>query len=194
MTIATMWGDTAAMEVLVQHGADVNGSEGSPWQCDEDGSPWKCPVYNAVRHGHTVTVAWLLQQGVTDEGRGLGLALKAATYKSDATLMRMLLSYSPTQAVIPRYGPSALLVAVELGHVAVAEELLKAGVPSSAQAIQHAMGLSSEEDVHKLLRNHFSRAEAYEQPPAILQAAIEHGHVEFAQLLKEAMDWREAEH
>jgi hypothetical protein len=114
MTIATMWGDIAAMEVLVQHGADVNGSRGTLWQCDEDGLPWRCRIYTAVIYGHVAAVAWLLQQGMTAEGGGLGLAVKEAARMADPTLMRMLLSHSHTPAVLPRYGPSALLRAVHL--------------------------------------------------------------------------------
>jgi hypothetical protein len=61
MAEAALCGNIAAMEVLVQHGADVNGSRGSPWQCDEDSFPWRCPIYNAVLHGQVAAVAWLLQ-------------------------------------------------------------------------------------------------------------------------------------
>jgi ankyrin repeat protein len=192
---ATMCGNIAAMEVLVQHGADVNGSKGHPWHSDEDCIPvWKRPLYVAIFHKKLAAVAWLLQQGITGERSGLGQALEQAARMADPTLMRMLLSYGPTQAVVPSFGPSALLVAVEFGHAAVAEELLKAGVPSTAQAIQSAPSLSGERDVRELLKEYVYDHQAYAQSPAILQAALQHGHMEFAQLLRDAMDWREAEH
>jgi ankyrin repeat protein len=190
MEVAAKLGDIAAMEVLVQHGADVNGSKGSAWRSDTDPTEpthaRRSPLWMAVGHDRVKAVAWLLQQGISGEGSGLGLALKAAAWQLDTTLMDMLLSYSPTQAVIPRYGPSALLTAVECGHAEAAEELLKAGVPSTAQAIQHAEGLDGERDVRERLRRFLSWDEAYEQSSAILQAAIEHGHADFAQLLREA--------
>jgi hypothetical protein len=106
MGAAAMYGDVAAMEVLVQHGADVNGSKGSPWRSDEDSAP---PLLEAVMRGQVAAVAWLLQQGINADGRGLGMALKLAAYRRDPTLVRMLLSYSPTQAIIRSHGTSALL-------------------------------------------------------------------------------------
>jgi hypothetical protein len=178
-----MYGDVAAIQVLVQHGADVNGSPGSPWQSDRS---MKRPLPVAAAQGRVAAVDWLLQQGITADGSGLGPALELAGHIEDPALIRMLLSYGPTQAVIPRRGPTALVNAVRNGHVAVAEELLKAGVPTTAQAIQHARGLDSEKDVRALLRRLLRRVEAYEQSPAILQAAIQHGQVEFAQLLRKA--------
>jgi hypothetical protein len=193
MLDATMCGNIAAMEVLVQHGADVNGSKGSPWQSDAESSlARRPPLWVAVMEEQVAAVGWLLQQGITAEGSGLGPALELAARKADPTLIRMLLSYSPIQAIIPSYGPSALLRAVQSGRAAVAEELLKAGVPTTAQAIQHAEGVDGEMEVREMFRNCVSNAQAYAQSPAILQAAVEHGHTEFAQLLREAMDWREA--
>jgi hypothetical protein len=189
MQAATSCGYIAAMEVLVQHGADVNGSKGSPWQCDEDVFPAWRPICLTVMHGQIAAVAWLLQQGITGEDCGLGQALDAAAYSADAALMHMLLSHSPAQAFIPSHGASALLIAVQLGHIAVAEELLKAGVPSSVQAIQHAWGCDSEGSVRTLLRKRLLTD--HEQAAALLQAAIQNGHPEFAQLLREAMDWGE---
>jgi hypothetical protein len=76
--------------------------------------------------------------------------------------------------------------------MAVAEKLLRAGVPSTAEAIQHTEGLGSEDDVYGLLRECLSRSKSYEQTALLLQTAIQHGYEEFAQLLREAMDWREA--
>jgi hypothetical protein len=190
MAVAASCGNIAAMEVLVQHGADVNDSKGSAWRSDVF-SGEQSPLWMAVVHEQVAAVGWLLQQGVTAEGSGLSHALEMAARKEDPTLICMLLSYSPTQAIIPSWGPAALLRAVRFGLVAVAEELLKAGVPTTAQAIQHAEGLDGEDNVRKLLRNHLSKVEAYQQSPAILQAASQHGHMDFAQLLREAMDWRE---
>jgi hypothetical protein len=187
MQIATMYGNIAAMEVLVQHVADVHGSLGTPWQCDAGYSPaWRCPLHIAALHKQYAAIAWLLQQGITAKGSGLGLALERAAKQADTRLMRMLLSYSPTQAALPSHGTSALLTAVKYGHVSVAEELLKAGVPTTAQAIQYAKRLGGEGAVCRLLRGCLSWTRAYEQSSAILQAAVQHGHVEFAELLREA--------
>jgi ankyrin repeat protein len=183
MSNAAGHGDIAAMEVLVQHGADVNGSKGSPWQEDaEDHPPFRCPLWIAAYHGHVAAVAWLLQQGITAEGSGLGLALRESAKTADATLVRVLLSYSPTQAALPMHGPSVLLTAVRNSHIAVVEELLKAGVPTTTQAFQQ---MYRKGDVCDLIRNHLP---SHEQVPAFLQSAIKHGHMEFAQLLREAMD------
>jgi hypothetical protein len=66
-------------------------------------------------------------------------------------------------------------------------------VPTTAQAIQHAEGLDGEGGVHELFRTFFSTNEANKQAPAILQAAIQHGHEEFAQLLREAQAGLELE-
>jgi ankyrin repeat protein len=188
MQAATRYGNVEAMEVLVQHGADVNGSEGSSWRSDGEDSPWRPLLQVAVMHEQFAAAGWLLQHGTSGEGSGLGWALEEAASLADPALMRMLLPYSPTQEVIPSHGTSALLIAVKLGHVAVVEELLKAGVPITAQAIQHTEGLGSEDDVRELLRGCLSRDESYEQPLAILQAAVQHGHAGFAQLLMDELE------
>jgi ankyrin repeat protein len=194
MQAAIMRGDIAAMEVLVQHGADVNGSKGSAWRSDASlCDPWP-PLVVAVAHEQVGAVAWLLQHGISAEGSGLGWALKEAARIADPTFTRMLLSHSPIAAVIPSHGTSALLLAVYYGHVAVAEELLKAGVPTSTQAMQQAEGLNGEGFVLEWLKGSLSKDDPYEQLPAILQTAIQHGHMEFAQLLREAIDWRDALH
>jgi ankyrin repeat protein len=182
MLAAALDGNIPAMEVLVQHGADVNNNQGSPWR----NSASSDPLCIAACQGRVAVVSWLLQQGVTGEARGLGLALILAAEKADATVIRVLLSYHPTQAILPSYGPSALLHAVQYGRAAAAEELLNAGVPSTAQAFHLVPALQGEGGVRELLRKHLSKDEAYEQAPAIIAAASQHGHGEFAELLREA--------
>jgi ankyrin repeat protein len=77
MYAAASRGDIAAMEVLVQNGADVNCSPGSAWHSDGDHAVFgERPLNTAVAYGQSAAVAWLLQQGATTDGSGPFLSLK----------------------------------------------------------------------------------------------------------------------
>jgi ankyrin repeat protein len=166
MCAAAEGGHVAAMQLLVQHGADVHNSRGSPWSSATAVS--YLPAFAAAMWGKLEAVRWLHEQGVTDAEAGR--ALVAAARGGHVPVTQYLLQCGASLNV---YGPDALKAALKGGHVEVVCLLLEAGTPTddAASFIQAAQ---------RCLRQVDSK-----QMNVIFQAATQHGHAQFAEVLKE---------
>jgi hypothetical protein len=155
------------MQLLVQHGADVHNSRGSPW-----GSATAVsyrPAVAAAIWGELETIKWLHEQGMT-EGE-VGEALVAAACNGYVPVTQYLLQ--KCGANLRLYGPDALRSALEEGHRAAVCLLLEAGTPTV--------------DVAAFMQAAQQCARRFnpEQFDTILQAAIQHGHTQLADMLRE---------
>jgi ankyrin repeat protein len=161
MCDAAQWGQVAAMQLLVQHGADVHNSRGQPWSSVDTGMP----LEGAALYGFLEVVKWLHEQGMTEDD--MGQALYAAVYGGHVPIIHFLLQECSVDVSL--YGPNALRVALERGHLEVVCLLLQAGTPTNdVAAFTHAA-------------RHFKP----EQLGTILQVATQHGHTQFVAMLKE---------
>jgi ankyrin repeat protein len=155
-------GQHAAMQLLMQHGADINGRSGTPWSCN---GAYGTPLEEPAIRGHTTTVAWMLEQGADATA-----ALAAAVSSGNPAIVRLLLDRG---ADISVEGPSAVKAALRGGHVKAAQLLLAAG------ASDYFMGMVGDCDVDNCL----SWIDP-DQACALQQTATQHGHVGFATMLK----------
>jgi ankyrin repeat protein len=163
MSSAAANGQHEAMQVLMQHGADINGSPGTPWSCASDQEP---PFKQVVMWGDAETVAWMLQHGANATA-----ALGVAGTREDPEIIRLLLQWG---ADVNAEGPYAMLAALRLCRVEVAHVLLAAGPPD------YFTNDIGDCEVSMCL-NHMKP----DQAPALLQAALQHGHVGFATMLQQ---------
>jgi ankyrin repeat protein len=150
---AAWYGHLAAMQLLVQHGADVHNSKGKPWS---SGSTQACgtfvPALGAGGSGHLEVIRWLHEQGMT--GDEVGKALKAAACRGHAPIIRYLIQ--ECGANVSLYGPDALRRASEAGSPEVVRSLLEAGTPTDVaayiQAAQQSLRRFNPEHMHDILQ------------------------------------------
>jgi hypothetical protein len=102
---------------------------------------------------------------------GVGEALEAAAGKGRVPIIRYLLQ--ECGANVSLYGPDALRAALEHGNPEAVCLLLEAGTPTDGPTFVQAA-----QCYYK--RNKYCRPEAVD---AVLQAAIQHGHTQFAEML-----------
>jgi hypothetical protein len=167
MYVAAAYGQVEAMQLLVQHGADVHNSRGSPWSSATADS--YLPALAAVMWGELEAVKWLHDQGMTDAE--MGEALEAAAGNGYAPVTHYLLQKCGPNVSL--YGPDALRSALKEGHVEEVCLLLEAGTPTDD-------GVSFIQAAQRCLRR-----VGPEQMNVIFQAATQHGHAQFAEMLKE---------
>jgi hypothetical protein len=99
----------------------------------------------------------------------VGAGLVTAAYRGHEPIVRYLSQECGVSASL--YGPDALREALEGGHLGVVCLLLEAGTPTDGAALAYA--------AHCL--KYFSS----EQVGTILQAATQHGHTQFADMLRQ---------
>jgi ankyrin repeat protein len=181
---AAAYGHVAAMQLLVQHGADVNSSVGSPWSWDRtENDLYRFPLCIAAFNGHHKAVSWLSDQGVTTQQ--VGAAFKSAAMAGRADVVPLLLSHKHAWDAIASHGAAALLTALERRHITSVKLLLEAGVPSDKQALAGAGVAPDMSMVQTWIRNAVL-AHKPDASSALLQAAVQHGHTEFAEMLRES--------
>jgi hypothetical protein len=151
------------MQVLLQHGADIDGDAVAPWS-DHRQFPFGAPLRHAVHYRHIATVVWMLERGADASA-----ALLAATRSGNPALMRLVLEYG---ADVASEGDWAMRTALDEGHLAIAHQLMAAGTPDFFMTYVDDYAVTD-----CLARTTPDKASA------LLQAAIQHGHVGFAQML-----------
>jgi hypothetical protein len=163
---AAQQGQVEAMQLLLHHGADLHNATGSPWSSVAAEMPFK----GAAMSGRLEAVRWFHEQGMT-EGE-VGEALVAAASGGHVPVAQYLLQEGGANASL--YGPPALERALSYGRWEVACLLLEAGTPTNAieattlQAVQEWFEYMSQK-----------------QWDTLLQAATQHGHTQFAEMLRE---------
>jgi ankyrin repeat protein len=169
-------GQIESMQLLLQHGADINGTPGTPWSdmCSAARSP---PIQCAVAAGHDETIQWILEQGA-DAGPGL----KTAAETDNLSAARLLLDRG--SATMLTWGGPAFRVALTAGHVAMAHLLLSAGPPN------YFMSAAPPHPGVTLLDlgfcvSHFRERHDDHTMSELLRAAVQHGHTGFAQMLRQ---------
>jgi hypothetical protein len=159
-------GQVAAMQMVVQHGADVHNTKGTPWSSPFVKEYSRLPVFAAADWGQLEAIRWLHEQGMTEDE--VGVALEAAADK--AAITRYLLQDCGANVSI--HGPVALGRAMKYRHLEVVCLLLQAGTPADGATILQAAQLCL----------------MYLEPQqldTLLQAGTQHGQTEFADMLQE---------
>jgi hypothetical protein len=176
MFAAAANGHVESMQILLQHGADINCKPGTPWS--EMGEARKSqPVQYAVMNGRDRATQWMLEQGAD-----AGPALAAAAEYGNLFAARLLLSKGADTMLV--WGGLALRSALRRGHDEMVHLLLSAGPPdgfmSKARPHPDIVVDSLDFCVCRFLGKHDCHTAS-----ALLQAAVQHGHTVFAQMLQE---------
>jgi hypothetical protein len=177
MCLAAYAGHIEAMKMLVQHGASAHNLPGEKWSSGDD---YRHPVVYAAWQGHAEAVRWLLDQG-TSAGH-LGEALRAAAGGGHTDVTRLLLNQGLNISMV---GPPAFIAAMEGGKVDTAVLLLEAGSPTDRDTLMTIANLGAAERVAEWVGAAVGRM-GTDQSAALLQAAVRFGHIDFAEMLKEA--------
>jgi ankyrin repeat protein len=155
------------MQLLLQHNQDTGSNTyASP-------AALKNAMCSAAQNEHLEAVRWLL-----DHGADASQALTACTETGHADILRLLLSRG---ADLHPDGPSQLTFVLLYKAPEVAQLLLEMGVPTNTTVLQRLERLQQK----GTLCTHVSRISRH-QSSALLEAAVRHGHTEFAQLWGQA--------
>jgi ankyrin repeat protein len=166
MNKAAASGQRQAMQLLMQHGADINGKSGTPWSCAWSGQQhFEAPLHDAALTADAATVGWMLEHGADASA-----PLEAAASRGDLATVRLLLQGG---ADVSAQGRRAMRAALEWGHAEAAQLLLAAGTPDYF--------LDSIGVYHVILC--LCRISP-DQASVLLQTAVQHGHVGFAKMLQ----------
>jgi hypothetical protein len=165
MSEAAVFGHLPAMQLLVQHGADVHNSRAMSWSSTVVASD----IYaSASVYGQLSTFRWLHAQGMTvDE---VGRALVVAAGMGHVPIIHYLMQ--ECGANVSLYGPEALRLALQHGRWGVVCLLLEAGTPTDDGA---AFMQAAQRCVTRFNPEQFD---------TILQAATQHGHTQLADMLR----------
>ena len=180
---ASFGGRKKVVELLLEHGADVN-AKGS-----DDGTALQAASYK----GHEKVAELLLEHGadVNAEGGGYGTALQAASYNGHEKVAELLLEKGADVNAEGGGNGTALQAASYNGHEMVAELLLEKGARVNAEGGENGTALQAtsyngHEMVAGLLLSHGAdvNSEGGENGTA-LQAASYNGHKKVVELLLE---------
>jgi hypothetical protein len=138
-------------------------------------SQW--PLHAAIAQGQApATIQWMVEQGA-DASQALPTAAEAG----NLPVLRLLLDWG---ADISTWGTWALQAALSELHTHAACMLLAAGPPDyfMSAALPHS-GIDMRSDIDRCV-NTFLQQVDDQQASALLQAAVHHGHIGFAQMLQ----------
>jgi ankyrin repeat protein len=169
MYYAALWDRRQAMQVLLQHGADINNSEGTPWSGHGDK---KSPLCVAAEGRDYDTVEWMLEQGADATA-----ALEDAAKLGDTTFTRLLLDWG---ADVKSTGADAIRTALWRCLYSVVHLLLSAGPADYCMS-----GAQERTRMGSFIRHCVPQIKPGEAS-ALLQAAVQHEHTSFAQMLRSA--------
>jgi hypothetical protein len=171
---AAYYGNAQAMQLLLQHGADINGKPGTPWSDNRVSTD--TPLAHAVYNNSVSFIKWMLEQGAH-----AGPALAAAVRAGNLPVFRLLLDWEPD---ISTWGGLAFRSALKECRMGIACLLLGAGPPGYFMSATPPHPGIEMDDIDYCL-NRFLEMAYDDQAPAFLQAAVQHGHTEFAQMLQQ---------
>jgi ankyrin repeat protein len=170
---AAHYGQVQAMQLLLQHGADINGTPGTPWS-----EPYQMqwPLQSAVAQGHVAAVQWMLEQGAD-----AGPALATAAEVGNLPVLRLLLDWG---ADISTWGGLAFRAALGECQTHAACLLLGAGPADYFMSAAPPHPNLELADISLRASNYVEKID-YQQASALWQAAVQRGHRWFAQLLEQ---------
>jgi hypothetical protein len=169
MYYAAFYGHRQAMQLLMQHGADINGRCGTPW------SDWEekySPMRTAAEMKQYDTVAWMLEHGADATA-----ALEDAAKLGGTTFPRLLLDWGVD---VKSTGADAIRTALWRCLYSVVHLLLSAG-----PADYFMSGAQERTRMGSFIRHCVPQIKPGEAS-ALLQAAVQHEHTSFAQMLRSA--------
>jgi ankyrin repeat protein len=169
MHAAAYHGPVQAMQLLLQHGADINSKPGTPWSNLHRASLDVPLAYAAYNNGVT-TIQWMLEQGAD-----AGLALVTASSVGNLPVLG---------ADINTWGGLALRLALPKWHLSTSCLLLGAGPPDYFMSAAPPHPGMEMEDINYCVSAFLQMADEH-KALALLQAAVQHGHTVFAQMLQE---------
>jgi hypothetical protein len=176
MTEAAVSGQVQAMQLLVQHGADIHGTTATPWTSHVMMS--LPPLHHAAFYNHIPAVQWLLQRGA--DVRQLALA----TQLGNLSTVRLL---QESGRDISTWGGIAFEAAIagaikDRDNVEVLLQLLSLSPPDYFLPVPHPDNVRSAQFV-RVVNNYLEEIQ-HQQAVRLLQAAVQHGHTGFAQMLQ----------
>jgi ankyrin repeat protein len=155
------------MQLLVQHAHNTGSNTYELATAFDD------PLKRAARGGHLEAVRWLL-----DHGGDPNTALAGCARSGHMDILRLLIDRGAD--ILPD-GPSLILCAILKVDVQVTQLLLEMGVPINTVVLQELQALQ-QAGVLSTCISHSSK----QQSAALLEAAVRHGHTEFARLWGQA--------
>jgi ankyrin repeat protein len=180
ISVASYHGHLQIVQLLVEHGADVNTA----------GGIYGYPLQAASHGGHLVVVRSLIEHGadVNVQGGEYGNALQAASFNGHMDIVRLLIDHDANvNAPAGQFG-NALQAASYNGHISIIQLLIEHGADVNAQgglynALQ-AASIHGHINIIQLLIEHDAdvNAQGGEYGNA-LQAASTNGHINIVQLL-----------
>jgi ankyrin repeat protein len=172
---AATTGNVQAMQILLQHGADINATPGTPWS---DPYPSERPLHAAIaKRQAPATIQWMLEQGAD-----AGPALPAAAEAGNLPVLSLLLDWG---ADISTWGGRAFSTALFECQSQAACLLLRAGPPDYFMSAAHPHPGIKVNDINHCVNRFLQLANGDHHASALLQAAVQHGHTHFAQLLEQ---------
>lgn len=177
---ASVQGHRRVVQILLQHGADVNAQ----------GGVFNSALEAASIKGHKEVVQILLDHGadVNAQGKFNSYALHAASSEGHDQVVRILLAHGADVNTQGKFDSYALHAASSEGHDQVVQILLDHGADVNAQGryghALHAASRQGHKEVVRTLLNHGAdvNAEGRVYDNAI-QAALREGHGEIVQML-----------
>jgi hypothetical protein len=167
MCSAAAGGHIPAMQLLLQHDRDTGSNI-----CSNQAALGRA-MSTATKNEHLQAVRWLL-----DHGGDPNQAVTACRCIGHMDILRLLLDRG---ANILLHGPWMLVCALLIKEPELAQLLLEVGVPTNTTVLQRLEQLQQAGTLCTYV-SHFSK----HQSAALLEAAVRHGHTQFAQLWGQA--------
>jgi hypothetical protein len=174
MCDAALSGNVQAMQLLLQHGADINGTPGTPWSSPYRGY-WPLQVAVALKPA-PATIQWMLEQGA-DAGQALAPAASAG----NLPVLRLLLERG---ADISTWGGQAFRKSLANCQTEAACLLLGAGPPDYFMSAAPPHPEVVMDDLDHCVSTFLQQVDDH-QASALLQAAVQHGHTGLTQMLQQ---------
>ncbi|KAI8498597.1 Unconventional myosin-XVI [Branchiostoma belcheri] len=179
--LASWNGQTGVVELLIQHGANLEARDKNGWTT----------LHLACRYGHTGIVELLIQHGADMEARTkLGsTALHLASGYGQTGVVELLIQHGADIEARDKYGETALYLACRYGHTGIVELLIQHGADmegrdTDGQTALHLACRYRHIGVVKLLIQHGADMEAgHEYGRTALRLASEKGQTGVVELL-----------
>jgi ankyrin repeat protein len=169
-------GQVQAMQLLLQHGAHINGNNGTPWKDKHYRVPLP-PLERAVAHNQVTAIQWMLEQGAD-----AGPALSTAAGAGNLPIVCLLLE---SGADVATWGGGAFSAAMkgqsEGRDTLEVVLLLLASGPTDYFMPKPDSPLAPDHFLRHV--KSFLHSLGQHKAATLLQAAVQHGHTEFAQML-----------
>jgi ankyrin repeat protein len=170
-------GQIQAIQLLIQHGADIDGKDGTPWTLQNTVS---LPPLGLAAYGDQIpAVQWMLQHGADAK------PLAQTTLWGNLSAVRLLQESGRDISTWGRVAfDAAILEATsKRDNVEVVLQLLSLSPPDYFLSVPHPDNARRDQLVRRF-KNYLEQIQ-HQKAVRLLQAAVRHGHTGFVQLLQQ---------